>query len=217
MLALGGCATGGGGGGGWPLQSYPYACHPGMIPDEPICLISADFDNGFKYRGQFQACRMDLQTFQSATQEHYRCAETELKGIFDKLMKEVPAKYNCYVRYFSDKREGDPSSQCPPIEAPRFRGAYTVDGLEYDLGVPRCIGKSKGYNFAPKRKYELESCKEQVEIFTDRKSYGYSMNAKSAQSQYDTYMDNLRNELDKRVNDAVRKFNCFASGDKYCF
>lgn len=213
---LSACVTGSGGG-GWPLQTYPYACHSGMVPDEPLCLGSAEYDNGFKYRDQFQACRMDIQAFQDAINEHYRCANSELRNIFDKLMKDVPATYNCFVDFFSDKKEGDPSLQCPPIDVPRFNGEYVVDGLEYDLGVPRCVRKSDSHNFAPKRKYELDDCKEQVEIFTGRKAYGYNINASSSQEQYDTYMRNLRNELDRKVDDGVRKFNCYANGDQYCY
>lgn len=54
-----------------------------MIPDEPICLMSASFDNGFKYGDQFQACRMDMQYFENAINTHYRCTATKLKNIFD--------------------------------------------------------------------------------------------------------------------------------------
>lgn len=184
---------------------------------EPTCLGSANYDNGFKYRDQFQACRIDMQSFQNAMDEHYRCASSDLKGIFDKLIMQVPKTYNCYVDYFKDKEEGDPSIECPPIDVPRFNGLYVADGLEYDLGVPRCVRKSQGYNFAPNRRYKLDDCKDQVEIFTGSKSYGYSLNAKSAQDQYDTYMSNLRFEIDGKVDDAVRKFNCFARGDRYCY
>jgi hypothetical protein len=217
IFSLSGCVTGGGGGGGWPLQSYPYACHTGMLPNEPVCLGSANYDNGFKYGSQFQACRTDMQSFRNAMNEHYRCASSELKGMFDKLVKQAPKTYNCYVGYFIDKEKGDPSTQCPPIDVSRFNGSYVVDGLEYDLGVPRCVRKNKGYNFAPNRKYKLDDCKKQVEIFTGKKSYGYSLNAKSAQNQYDTYMSNLRTEIDRKVDDAVRKFNCFARGDRFCY
>ena len=91
-----------------------------------------------------------------------------------------------------------------------------VDGLEYDLGVPRCVKKSDGYNFAPKEKYQLSRCKEQVEIFTGDEVFGYSMDAKAAQEQYDTYMRNLRDEVERRLNDAISKFNCIADGNSYC-
>lgn len=184
---------------------------------EPLCLGSAEIDNGFKYRDQFQACRIDIQSFQNAMDTHYRCANSELKGLFDKLIKEVPKTYNCYVDFFRERDEGDPSTQCPPINVPRFDGAYVVDGLEYDLGAPRCIRKSKNHNFAPDRAYELADCKKQVETFTGKKSYGYSLNAKSAQGQYDEYMDNLRAEIDRKIDEAVRKFNCYARGDKFCY
>lgn len=136
--------------------------------------------------------------------------------VFDELMEAVPKKYNCYVEFFQSTEEGDPSSLCPPLDVPQFHHSYQVDGLEYDLGVPRCIRKSDGYNFAPTRKYQLADCKEQVEIFTGEKSFGYSMNAESAQKQYDTYMQNLRRELDQRIDEAVRKFNCYADGNEFC-
>lgn len=187
-----------------------------MIPDEPICLMTASTDGGFKYRDQFQACRFDLQSFENALDEHYRCTSRKLKSIFDELLVSVPATYKCYVDFFRDQEEGDPSVQCPPIDVPRFNHSYQIDGLEYDLGVPRCIRKSDGYNFAPKREYQLGDCKKQVEIFAGEGAFGYSMNARSAQKQYDTYMRNLRFELEQSLDDAVRKFNCYANGNDFC-
>ena len=89
----------------WPLQSYPYACHTGMLPDEPICLMSARMDGGFEYRDQFRACRVDIQTFETALNKHYRCTSTELRGMFDRLLREVPQKYNCYVKFFANNKK----------------------------------------------------------------------------------------------------------------
>lgn len=215
LLLLVGCA-GGSGGGGWPTQSYPYACETGMLPDEPICLTSASFDGGFKYRDQFRACRIDMQSFENALNEHYRCTNRKLKWVFDELLVSVPATYNCYVDFFSDKEEGDPTNQCPPIDVPTFFQSYEVSGLEHDLGVPLCIRKSVGYNFAPKWKFQLVDCKNQVEVFTSKNAIGHSVNAESAQEQYDNYMQNLRFKLDQMLDDAVRKFNCFADGDDFC-
>ncbi len=215
LALLAGCAPGGAGGGGWPIQSYPYASHPGMLPDAPICLISASI-NGFRYQDEFQACRVSLQIFQEAMEVHYSSTNSELKKTFDILIEKTNKTYNCYVRYFANEETGDPSVDCPPVDIPQFRGAYVVDGLELYLGVPRCVRKSGEHSLAPKRNYEVSDCKEQVEVFAGKNSYRSSLDATSAQKQYDNYMQNLRRKIDNDVNDAVSKFNCYARNERIC-
>ena len=105
---------------------------------------------------------------------------------------------------------------CPPVDIPQFRGAYVVDGLELYLGVPRCVRKSGEHSLAPKRNYEVSDCKEQVEVFAGTNSYRSSLDATSAQKQYDNYMQNLRRKIDNDVNDAVSKFNCYARNERIC-
>lgn len=207
-----GCAVPGGG--GWPVEAYPNACHTGIIPFEPSCL--SPLGDGFEYRGEFQACRESMSNFTRALDTHYDCSERNLKGILGGLLKSVPATYNCYMEYFRERKEGDPSTACPPIDVPRFFQSYEADGLEISLGVPRCVRKNAGHNFAPKRTYELVRCREQVEVFTGMKSKSYRFDAAPAQEQYDTYLRNLRRVLDRKADDAIRKFNCMAEGSRYC-
>lgn len=216
LLALSGCVTTGGGGGGWPFETYPNACGSFMIPFEPSCLSWADYDGGFKYRGEFAACRQSMSYYTQALDEYYRCSDDKLRAIFDSLLKKVPATYNCYVEYFEEHKEGDPSTKCPPVEVPRFHASHEADGIEIGLGVPRCIAKSSEYNFAPKRKYLLDDCREQVKVFMGKGFLSSSINATSAQEQYDTYLRNLRWVLDQKANEAVAKFNCIAEGNKLC-
>lgn len=204
---LAGCGTTGGGS-SWPVQTYTNVCGLAMIPSEPICLTLAGYGVGFKYRDQFAACRQSISYYISALDEFYRCSDEKLKDIFDDLLKQVSETYNCYVRYFAEYKEGDPSSYCPLVEVPQFFPSYEADGLEINFGVPWCVAKSSNYNFAPKRKYQLDDCREQVEVF---------LNAASAQEQYDTYLRNLRWVLDQKASDAVSKFNCIGEGNKYCF
>lgn len=158
-----------------------------------------------------------MQSFEDALNEHYDCANRDLKGKLDKLLVAVPEKYNCYVEFFKNRKEGDPTAACRLIDVPRFNGAYVVYGLEYDLGVPQCVRMNASYNFAPKRRYELDDCEMQVNVFIGKPGFGYSTNAKAAQEQYDTYMRNLRQELDRRLDDAIRKFNCISRRGSYCF
>lgn len=215
-FVISGCVTTGGRS-GWPIETYPDVCNSFMIPLEPSCLSWADYDGGFKYKEQFSACRQSMAYYTSALDEYYRCSEDKLSEIFDDLLKRVPSTYDCYVRYFQEHKEGDPSAECPPIEVPRFYASYEADGLETDLGVPRCIAKSSNYNFAPKRQYQLEDCREQVEVFTGKAILSSSFNATSAQEQYETYLRNLRWIIDQKANDAISKFNCIAEGRKNCF
>jgi hypothetical protein len=187
-----------------------------MMPNEPSCLLAADYDGGFKYGGEFQACKQSMLNYTNALDVYYRCSDTKLKAIFDELLMSVPATYICYVEFFKDKKDGDPSSACLPVDVPRFFHSYEADGLEIDLGVPRCIGKSKDFNFAPKRAYQLDDCREQVEVFTGKAIQSYSLNAASAQDQYDTYLRNLRWVLDQKAEDVINKFNCIAESRRYC-
>ncbi len=202
---------------GWPIETYVNSCDTVMIPFEPTCLSLSNYDGGFKYKRQFYACKQSMLNFTSALDEYYRCSSDKLKGVFDDLLSRVPDTLNCYVNYFKNRDEGDPSLECPPVEVPRFLHSYEADGLEIDFGVPRCIAKSNGYNFAPKMAYQLDNCREQVEVFMGKTFLSRSLNATSAQDQYDTYLRNLKWVLDQKANDAVSKFNCIAEGRKYCF
>ena len=200
----------------WPSTTYPYSCR--MMPSEPMCIMSGDGVEEFKYRGQFPACRQSMLNFSNALEDHYQCANTELKNIFDNLLKQVPATYNCYVEYFRDRKEGDPSIDCPPVVIPNYVNSFEADGLEYDFGVPSCIGRHKGYKvYPPKHSFMLDSCKREVEEFTGKGSSSYSFNSKSAQRQFDTFLENLREIINRKSDDAIRKFNCMADRNDFCF
>ena len=201
---------------GWPVDTYSN-CPSWFMLGEPSCLLSADYNGGFKYRGQFRACREGMANYKIALEAYYDCSRTDLRDKFDELLRSVPKTFNCYVEYFADKKRGDPTSSCPAIDVPNFRHSYEADGLEASLGVPRCIRKHETYNFAPKQSYQLDSCREQVGVFTGDIGQRLSSDAASAREQYDTYLQNLRRVLDKKAEDAVRKFNCLADGKKYCF
>ncbi|HEY9201590.1 MAG TPA: hypothetical protein VIQ81_08345 [Gammaproteobacteria bacterium] len=214
-FALAGCVTTGGGN-GWPVETYPNACGSTMIPFEPICLSSADYYGGFKYGDQLSACRQSMSYYINALDEYYRCSDEKLKGIFNELLKKVSATYSCYVEYFQQHEEGDPSVKCPPVDVPRFYASHEAGGVAIDLGVPRCIVKSNKYNFSPKNRYQLDDCHEQVEVFMGKGILSSSYNATSAQEQYDTYLRNMRRVLDQKANYVVSKFNCIAEKRKYC-
>jgi len=202
--------------GGWLIQTDYYKCDNGMLPIEPMCLISANYDGGFKYSGQFQACKQSMSNFINALDEYYRCSDTKLKAIFDGLLSSVPDTYNCYVEFFKNDREGDPSQACPPVDVPRFFPSYEADGLEVSLGVPSCMRKNNVYLFSPKRAAQLSECREQAEVFTSKTMQSYSVHAASAQNQYYTYLRNLRRVLDQKADDGINKFKCLAERRSYC-
>lgn len=212
---LSGCGTPGTGS-GWPIQTYPSACATSMIPFQPVCLNRSDVEGGFKYQGEFAACRQSVANYTNALKSFGNCSDEKLKAIFDNLLKQVPSTFDCYARYFEVRKAGDPSTECPPIGVPKFYSSYEADGLEFDLGVPRCIRKSDGYSFAPKTTYQLDDCRNQVQVFMGKTFFARSMNASSAQEQYDTYLRNLNRVLDAKSNDAISKFNCIAERRTYC-
>lgn len=214
LQALSACVASGGG--SWPVETYAQNCQRRMMPSAPSCLTFADFDGGFKYGDQFQACRQGLTNFLSALDAYYDCSEAELKQIFNTLLVSVPGTYNCYVEFFRDKKEGDPSTTCPPVDVPRYVHSYEATGLEPDLGVPRCVRRSTSYNFAPKMAYQLDDCLRQVEVFTGKGFLSYRLDANSAQEQYDRYLQDLKRVASQKADDAVRKFNCLAERQKYC-
>lgn len=110
----------------------------------------------------------------SALDECYRCSDDKLKSIFDELLKRVPATYKCYVKYFQEHEKGDLGAMCPPVDVPCFHASHKADGVEIDLGVPRCIVKSSEYNFSPKRRYQFDDCREQVEVFMGKGMLRYA-------------------------------------------
>lgn len=210
-----GCVTSGGG--GWPIETYNFTCNTGMMPTQPVCLTVAVYNSGFKYTEEFHACKESMLNFTNALDTYYQCSDMQLKTIFDKLVKDVPETYNCYVNFFANANTGDSSSGCPPVDVPRFYQSYEAEGIEINLGVPRCIVKSEGYNFAPKSAYQLDDCRQQVDVFIGKSTFFHSLDAASAHNQYYTYLVNLRQIIDRKTEEAVSKFNCLAEGRRYCY
>jgi len=171
----------------------------------------------FKYAGEFPACRASLDNYLLALETHYGCAESKLRAAFDSLLVSVPRQLECYEAYFEQHREGDPTALCPLLEVPRIHGVYDVEGLDFNLGVPPCVRTWDEHNFAPTRARELEQCREGVAVFLGRVGAGWTPHAVSARSQYDEYLRNLRWRIDQNADAAVRKFNCLARGESYCF
>ena len=213
-LLLTGCVSSGGGG-GWPVQTFPYACTGHSIPFEPMCVSSLGGD-GFKYRDEFQACRQGVTAYEDAINTFLRCKRDELKTAFDRSIRDVKKTYNCFVDYFSTHKQGDPSGQCDLVEEPTFHARYEADGIEMYFGIPNCVRKSSTTLYIPKRYYELERCKDDVEAFTGSRFGSFSTRATSAQKQYDTFMQNLRRKAETKLDDAVRQFNCKARGERFC-
>lgn len=218
-------ASGVNGGVGWPVQAYANACDVTLVPFEPICLTSGNVGVGYKYQGEFAACRQSMENYTAALDEYYRCSARKLKNIFDQLLTQVPKTYECYVGYFEMNSTGDPSSACPPVEVPTFFPSDEAQGLKGDLGVPLCVTKNKTFDFTPKRRYELDDCREQVDIFVGGRYSALSSHSVSAllpqsvsaQQQYDTYLRNLKWVLDRKAADAVSRFNSIADRQRVCY
>lgn len=215
-LMLTGCISSGGV--RYPVETFNRSCdRSSIIPYGPSCLEWARSQGGFKNGSEFQACKQSVLNYTSALDELYNCQDMKLKATFDDLLVKVPATYNCYVEFFQDKREGEPSSDCPPVDVPHFPYPYEADGLEINLGVPQCVRQHEGNSFAPKRAYELDDCRKQLEVFAGEGLSALSWEASSAQYQYDTFLGNLRDVLDRKADETVAGFNCYAEGREYCW
>jgi hypothetical protein len=168
----------------------------------------------FEYSGEFSACKVSVQNYLNSLDEFYQCKGSELQDIFAKLTDGTVRTYNCYVDYFDSRESGDPTGMCPPVQVPRYVEVTEATGLEVFLGVPACVRSADGQSFAPTRKFQLGACKKDVDVFLGKSLMPRF--SRSAKNQYDNYMQSLRSVLDRKSNEAVRKFNCMAQGQRFC-
>ena len=71
--------------------------------------------------------------------------------------------------------------------------------------------------YPPKRAFMLDSCKREVEKFTSKGSLSYRSSSKSAQKQFNIFLENLRVIINTKSDDAIRKFNCMADRIDFCY
>lgn len=188
----------------WPVQQYPYGCK--WMPMEPACISSIEV--GFKYSGQFSACKQSLNNYVAFQEAFYDCTAKELNDVFQKLSKNISITYNCLSQYKDDKNE---VINCPNVEIPKFDKAYIVRGLEYDLGVPYCV---KNFRHRQMTEFFLDDCKADVDEFNSDGKYISSYS--SARKQYKEFMGNLHDEIQNNIDNAIRKFNCHAENQDFC-
>jgi hypothetical protein len=192
------------------VTTYSYRCDRGL-PFEPFCIVTG---TGFHSNRSFEACRISLNNYLSALDYYYDCSSHQLKIIFDDLIVEAVNTSMCYTEYYSDRISGDPRGHCQLVSLPRFSGAIVAQGIEPTFGVPYCVREAEGYDFTPKYASMTESCIDDVAAFVGEDVFA---TGKSAQEQYDDFTRNLSWVLDRKANDAVRKFNCYADGNDYCY
>jgi len=191
----------------WPVQTYDTHSFDRFMPFEPVCLTGVD---GFRYPGEFAACRQSVANYIDALDGFYRCRGKKLRLIFDRLLVDVRATYNCFVDFYANDEDGSPS-HCPTVVVPPFYGEVGTSGIGTWLGVPFCV---KNDGLVPASKISLISCTSEVETFLGT---GRFFATSSAQEQYDKYMRSLASLIDEKQQDAIDKFTCIADGRKYCF
>ena len=148
------------------------------------------------------------------------CAHTDLRNILDKLLAEVPRIYNCYVKFFDEHDKGNPTESCGKVKIPTFFQSTDARGVDAKFGLPNCVTDMSSYveyDFAPISAYDLKKCKKEIDVFIGEGTASYLLTSgKSAQSQYDSYVSNLHDEINRKLDEAASKFNCKAEGGRIC-
>jgi hypothetical protein len=199
----------------WRVNTYYDVCQHEMMSLEPACIMLGG--EGFKYKGEFSACKESVENYTAAADEYYECKGKKLKGIFNNLIVGSRNVYNCYAEFLEVNEPEALSLKCPAVNVPESKNKdYSVKGLEHKYGIPNCVGGTYRDVHIPKDNFGLLMCKEDVKAFSGSVSELSMHGEKSAQKQYDLYMKNMREFLDENIKNVIDKFNCIAERRGNC-
>ena len=208
LLILTGCKTT-----EWSNYPYDFSCDV-FAPPYPPCVIDVSGD-GFKYKGQFEACKADVRNYDLALQNWSRCANDDARTLLNNINDEVVVAFNCLEQKFMGDAV-DVALVCPKVSIPRNIELYSsgsqaavlvyADTIEFSANVPVCV---RGDHNETKLTYE-SGCREPLRAFLD------ASNSDSAQQQYDRFVGWLNAETRQRANTVVEQFNCVAERKYSC-
>lgn len=201
----------------WTSQQYVNHCSSGVTPEEPYCLTFAKVGNGFKYPRQANSCIQSVENYVVALDRHYGCVNRKLKPVFDDLIENSLKVVQCYNYEFSKTESFESLHRCQKVTVPNFYQSYEVDGLEARFGLPGCVTEIKGFDFTPKNKFSLKQCKNDVMTFAGKNLSFTSYGVHSAQKQYDEYMHNLEELLNRKSKQVMDKLECIIKDNKFCY
>lgn len=189
------------GGRGWPVESYWDVCDlPRMEPMEPMCLSSAQYDGGFKWRDQFQACRQSVNNYVDALHSWEICSIEFVNNRLLDYARRANDTLDCLESSLPEEYSIQPSIlNCSPVDA-------NIDLLQVlnNFKVnPMCIAKKE---FFPRSKgFDLKRCRDEVENYIE------FMEDNIRRAQIDISFESQRKAID-----ANRIFNCLASRGRNC-
>lgn len=185
----------------WPTQSYRVDCPIVFMPTEPICLTSASFEGGFKYGDQFQACRIDLQSFGYALDRWVECVGREWVDGFNRYVDLSKATLLCLSRELPEDefRSAVEPPACPEVEVD-IDPNHNLTGFTLQ---PLCLRQAR---FFPKNRWDLERCSTEVVDYlsTMRSSIGSGRTG-------------IHYKAQSASDRAVERFNCYARRERFCF
>jgi len=210
LLMLTGCKTT-----EWSNYPYNFSCDV-FAPPYPPCVIDVSGD-GFKYKGQFEACKTDVRNYDLALQNWSQCANDDARILLNNINDEVRTAFSCLEQKFMGDAV-DEALACPKVTIPRNIELYSVkstaavlvyvDAINFSANVPSCVRDgSKG----PTDEFSYKfACRDHLVRFLN------SSSQESAQQQYDRFVNWLDAETRQRANTVVEQFNCVADGKYSC-
>lgn len=186
----------------WDVETYPYSCS-GLLtmPFEPVCLIRVG--EGFEYSGEFTACKQSVENYIDALYRHYDCVMNDLRERYNLFLDQSKKTLSCFEEKLPDKYNPKLIIDCPLSHPVNIRiDRHYLFPIYHD--APYCI-TNKSF-FPVDKSWSLERCTNEVSEYledTKRKIKDISFD--------------LRLEIDWAADTAVRKFNCYAKREQFCF
>lgn len=175
-----------------PAYELGKYSNPIYYPVEPTCPILGEFKSKF----EFEICRCDTERFVKETAAEMKCISQRRNELLTQLDALIVEVFNCHL-----EKEGCGSA----IPTSMAFGSLDFDNDERVPSLPNCIGA-----FTAKYRFEsapdAELCRIQIERYRNELLDW----AKDSQRR-------LENRSIEKSNDAVRRFNCYANGEVYCF
>ena len=185
----------------WPVQSYADVCtYTFVMPFPPICLDEFNTENGFRYPGEFRACRLSVENFVRALDRWRQCRVQEVADIAQAISGEAAEAINCMEA--STQARPTASAYCEPV-----RTSFS-DHRVYEAelrNAPLCVREQSFMPQGSEHRWRISLCRDEVDRYLKRLSQAI-----------DEFDRRLRRETEDAADKAVRIFNCMARRESFC-